>query len=151
MRFAWPELRANTRSQWPYMKNFTEADYHAAQRGIPVQQRFVKALKDAGARLLLGTDLGAFAVTDELKLLVESGLSPYEALRTGTRDAAEFLDQADEWGTVTAGSRADLVLLDANPLANVANTKRRVGTMLRGRWLPSAELATLLDAAAGEP
>lgn len=146
MRFAWPELLANGRSQWPFMKNFADSDYHAAQRGIPVQQRFVKALKDAGARLLLGTDLGAFAVTDELELLVESGLSPYEALRTGTRDAAEFLGQTEEWGTVTAGLRADLVLLDGDPLADVANIKRRVGTMLRGRWLPNAEIARMLDA-----
>jgi imidazolonepropionase-like amidohydrolase len=145
MRFAWPELLANTRAQWPYMKNFTEADFHAAQRGIAVQQRFVKALKDAGARLLLGTDLGAFAVTDELRLLVESGLSPYEALRTGTRDAAEFLGQAEEWGTVTTGVRADLVLLDGNPLADVANTKGQIGTMLRGRWLPKAEITRMLE------
>ena len=134
----------NGRSEWPLMKAFTEADYVAAQRGIPVQQRFVKALKDAGARLLLGTDLGAFAVTDELTLLVESGLSPYEALRTGTRNAAEFLGQTEEWGTVTAGARADLLLLDANPLADVPNTKRRVGIMLRGRWLPNAEMARLI-------
>ena len=144
LSLAWPDLLADGRSRWPFMKNFTDADYVAAQRGIPVQQRFVKALKDAGARLLLGTDLGAFAVTDELTLLVESGLSPYEALRTGTRDAAEFLGQTEEWGTVTAGLRADLLLLDANPLADVANTKRRVGIMLRGRWLSNAEMARLI-------
>ncbi|MET0163689.1 MAG: amidohydrolase family protein [Vicinamibacterales bacterium] len=144
LSLAWPDLLADGRSRWPYMKNFTDADYVAAQRGIPVQQRFVKALKDAGARLLLGTDLGAFAVTDELTLLAESGLSPYEALRTGTRDAAEFLGQTEEWGTVSAGLRADLLLLDANPLADVANTKRRVGIMLRGRWLPNAEMARLI-------
>ena len=102
MRYAPPELN---RSQWPYMKSFTHADYLAAQRGIPVQQRFVKALRDAGARLLLGTDLYAFAVHDELSLLVEAGLSPYEALRAGTRDAAEFLGQLDEWGTVAADRR----------------------------------------------
>ncbi len=145
MRYAWPELRAGGRSQWPFMKNFTDADYFAAQQGIPVQQRFVKALRDAGARLLLGTDLRAFAVSEELSLLAEAGLSPYEALRAGTRDAAEFLGQLDEWGTVAAGRRADLVLLDGNPLADVANVSRRAGVMLRGRWLPNAEIAQLLD------
>jgi imidazolonepropionase-like amidohydrolase len=61
------------------------------------------------ARLLFGTDLGAFTVHEELGLLVEAGLSPYEALRTGTHDAAEFLGQLDEWWTVTAGRRADVV------------------------------------------
>jgi imidazolonepropionase-like amidohydrolase len=144
LSLAWPEMLADGRSRWPYMKNFTDADYAAAQRGIPVQQRFVKALKDAGARLLLGTDLGAFAVTAELTLLAESGLSPYEALRTGTRDAAEFLGQTGEWGSVTVGVRADLLMLDANPLADVANTKRRAGIMLRGRWLSNAEMARLI-------
>jgi imidazolonepropionase-like amidohydrolase len=145
MRQAPPELRADNRSQLPYMKNFTNADYLAAQQGVPVQQRFVKALRDAGARLLLGTDLGAFAVSEELSLLAEAGLSPYEALRAGTRDAAEFLGQLDEWGTVAAGRRADLVLLDANPLADVTNASRRAGVMLRGRWLPKAEIAKLVD------
>ena len=149
-----PEMRHVSpdpnRSQWPYFKSFTEADYVAAQRGISVQQRFVKALRDAGARLLLGTDLGAFAVGEELGLLVQAGLSPYEALWAGTRDAAEFLGQRDEWGTVAPGRRADLVLLDANPLANVANASRRVGVMLRGRWLPNAEIAKRLDAIAAE-
>ena len=144
LSLAWPDLLADGRSRWPFMTTFTDVDYVAAQRGIPVQQRFVKALRDAGARLLLGTDLGAFAVTDELTLLTQSGLSPYEALRTGTRDAAEFLGQTEEWGTVTVGLRADLLLLDANPLADVANTKRRVGIMLRGRWLSNAEMARLI-------
>jgi imidazolonepropionase-like amidohydrolase len=145
MRHVLPDLN---RSQWRYFKSFTDADYVAAQRGISVQQRFVKALRDAGARLLLGTDLGAFAVREELGLLVQAGLSPYEALGAGTRAAAEFLGQRDEWGTVAPGRRADLLLLDANPLANVANASRRVGVMLRGRWLTNAEIAKRLDAIA---
>jgi imidazolonepropionase-like amidohydrolase len=152
MRYALPAARVDTRSQG-FMKNFTEADYLAAQRGIAVQQRFVKALHDAGARLLLGTDTanggsgdpGGFAVHDELRLLVEAGLSPYEALKTGTHDAAEFLGQLGEWGMVAVGRRADLVLLDANPLADTANASHLVGVMLRGRWLPNTELRSLLD------
>jgi imidazolonepropionase-like amidohydrolase len=135
------------------MENFTDADYVAAQRGIAVQQRFVKALHDAGARLLLGTDTGGggsgdpggFAVHDELRLLVEAGLSSYEALKTGTHDAAEFLGQLGEWGMVGVGRRADLLLLDANPLADTANASHLVGVMLRGRWLPDTELRRLLD------
>jgi imidazolonepropionase-like amidohydrolase len=91
MRYAPPDLRSDTRSQLPFLKNFTEADYVAAQRTMPVQERFVKSLHDAGARLLLGTDLGGFAVSEELGLLAASGLTPYEVLRAGTHDAAEFI------------------------------------------------------------
>jgi imidazolonepropionase-like amidohydrolase len=145
MRYAPPEMRVDNRSQVPYMKTFTDVDYLAAQQGVPVQQRFVKALRDAGARLLVGTDLGAFAVAEEISLLSEAGLSPYETLRAGTHDAAEFLGQLDDWGTVAEGRRADLVLLDANPLADVTNASHRAGVMLRGRWLPNAEIAKLLD------
>jgi len=153
MRFAPPEFRSDTRSQLPFLKNFTEADYVAAQRTMPVQQRFVKSLHDAGARILLGTDLGGFAVSEELGLLAGAGLTPYEVLRSGTRDAAEFINQLDVWGTVSVGKRADLVLVDANPLADVANATRRTGVMLRGRWLPGAETARLLreSAAAASP
>lgn len=71
------------------LKNFTEADYVAAQRTMPVQERFVKSLHDAGAGLLLGTDLGGFAVSEDLGLLAASGLTPYEVLRAGTHDAAD--------------------------------------------------------------
>jgi len=152
MRYARPATRFDTRAQGS-MSNFTDADYLEAQRGIAVQQRFVKALHDAGARLLLGTDTGSggsgdpagFALHDELRLLVEAGLSPYEALKAGTRDAAEFLGQLGDWGTVTVGRRADLLLLDGNPLEDTANASRSVGVMLRGRWLPNVELRKLLD------
>jgi imidazolonepropionase-like amidohydrolase len=151
MRYARPAARRDTRAQG-FMKNFSDADYREAQRGLAVQQRFVKALHDAGARLLLGTDTGSggsgdpagFAVHDELRLLVEAGLSPYEALKAGTRDAAEFVGQLGEWGTVTAGRRADLLLVEGNPLTDTANVRRRVGVMLRGRWLPNTELRKLL-------
>ena len=148
MRYAPPDLRSDTRSQLPFLKNFTEADYVAAQRTMPVQERFVKSLHDAGARLLLGTDLGGFAVSEELGLLAASGLTPYEVLRAGTHDAAEFIHQLDVWGTVSVGKGADLVLVDANPLADVANATRRTGVMLRGRWLPTSETARLLEEAA---
>jgi imidazolonepropionase-like amidohydrolase len=76
---------------------------------------------------------------------VEAGLSPYEALKASTRDAAEFLGQLGDWGTVTVGGRADLLLLKGNPLEDTANASRLVGVMLRGRWLPRVELRKLLD------
>jgi imidazolonepropionase-like amidohydrolase len=105
-----------------------------------------------GPGCCLGRDTGSggsgdpagFAVHDELRLLVEAGLSPYEALKAGTRDAAEFLDQLSEWGTVTAGRRADLLLVEGNPLTDTANVRRQAGVLLRGRWLSKIELRNAL-------
>jgi imidazolonepropionase-like amidohydrolase len=87
-----------------------------------------------------------FAIHEELSHLVEAGLSPYEALRAGTRDAARFLELEDEFGTVTVGKRADLLLVDANPLDDVANVGRRLGVMARGRWYSEADLHARLEA-----
>ncbi|HKE00502.1 MAG TPA: amidohydrolase family protein [Planctomycetota bacterium] len=126
----------------------------AVRRGDAPRQKMTKALRDAGARLILGTDTGnpyvvsGFAVHQELRLLVGAGLTPFEALRAATAAPAEMLGTPAEFGTVAAGARADLVLLDANPLADVANAKAIAGVMARGRWLPRAELQATLDALA---
>jgi imidazolonepropionase-like amidohydrolase len=115
-----------------------------------------RALRDAGARLLLGSDtpnpfvIPGVSVHDELALLVGAGLTPYEALRAGTREAAEFLGALDEFGTVAVGRRADLLLVGDDPLKDVRNVSRRAGVMVRGRWLPANELGEMLeDVAAG--
>jgi len=108
------------------------------------------ALHQAGAGLLLGTDtdnayvIPGFSIHEELAYLVAAGLTPYEALRTGTVNAAAALGRAGEFGTVAVGQRADLILLEANPLADVAHVQQRVGVMLRGQWLPETQLQTLL-------
>jgi imidazolonepropionase-like amidohydrolase len=81
---------------------------------------------------------------DELTLLVSAGLSPYQALRTATANPAEFLNRSREFGTVTVGARADLLLLDNNPLLDVANATRRIGVMVRGRWLTESQLRAML-------
>ena len=75
------------------------------------------------------------ALHEELALLQEAGLSPFEALSTATRNAAAFLGEPDEWGIVGPGARADLLLLAANPLDDVANARRIEGVMVGGRWL----------------
>jgi imidazolonepropionase-like amidohydrolase len=110
----------------------------------------VRALRDAGARLLLGTDetnpfiVAGFSVHDELALFVEAGLSPYEALRAGTATPAEFLGLMGEFGVVAEGARADLVLVSGNPLEDVGHARRPVGVMVRGRWLGREELDGML-------
>ena len=69
-----------------------------------------------------------------------SGLTPFQALQTGTANVSRFLGTPDEFGTVQQGRRADLILLDANPLENIANVNRIAGVMARGRWLDRATI-----------
>jgi imidazolonepropionase-like amidohydrolase len=103
----------------------------------------IRALFDAGARLLAGTDSGidlsvpGASIHDELEDLVGAGLSPYEALRAATSGAAEFLQESDEIGTVTVGRRADLLIVDANPLEDVAALRSVEAVVLRGAWFPA--------------
>ena len=116
-----------------------------ARRASELSAKIVRALRDAGARLLLGTDAWPWSIHLELAVLVEAGLTPYEAIRSGTYDAAEFLNGLDEFGTVAVGRRADLILVTGNPLRDVANVARRVGVMVRGRWVPERELQGMLE------
>lgn len=99
--------------------------------------KLLKSLFDAGAGLLVGTDDRAEIIHEELKLFVAAGLSPYEALRASTTAPAEFLGEADRFGTVEVGKEANLVLLEANPLEDISNTSRISGVMMRGLWMPS--------------
>jgi imidazolonepropionase-like amidohydrolase len=95
----------------------------------------VRALHDAGAGLLAGTDDRAEVLHDELAIFVEAGLTPYEALLTATADAARYLGALDDFGTVEIGKRANLVLLDGNPLRDITRTRAIVGVMMNGVWL----------------
>jgi len=72
-------------------------------------------------------------------------LTPYEAIRTGTVNAARFFDREETWGSVREGLVADLVMLDANPLADITNSRRIHGVMIRGHWLSRADLDALLS------
>ena len=88
----------------------------------------------------------------ELKVMEESGLTPYQVLVSGTRNVSEYvanvLRKPAAFGTVAVGQEADLVLLNANPLSGVDNLNQRAGVMVRGRWLPAAELEAGLAAIA---
>ncbi len=127
----------------------------AARAQYPAAERLARTLVEEGALLMLGTDAGlwgnppGFSALEEVRLLVAAGLAPAQALRAATLDPAEFLNRhvpgADQPGEVRVGMRADLLLLEADPLADVANLARRAGVMVRGRWLPEAELRDSLE------
>lgn len=76
---------------------------------------------------------------------MDAGLSAFEAIKAGTANAAEFLGAADEFGTVTVGRIADLILLHGNPLEDITNTTRRAGVMVRGTWFSDGDLDKMLE------
>jgi imidazolonepropionase-like amidohydrolase len=99
----------------------------------------VGALHRAGVRVMAGTDAPlrnsppGFGLHEELAWFVRAGLTPADALRAATLEPARFLGLADSLGTIEAGKLADLVLLDADPLADIANTRRIAAVMINGR------------------
>jgi imidazolonepropionase-like amidohydrolase len=141
-------------SQWknnPQLASLTPYQFGRLRLYAQKRIKFVRALHDGGAKILLGTDtpnqfiVPGFAIQEEMQNLVNVGFSPYEAIKAGTSDAAEFLKGRNQWGTVAAGLRADLILLEANPLQDVSNVSRRVGVMVWGRWMPKSEIESRLE------
>jgi imidazolonepropionase-like amidohydrolase len=125
-------------------ERLTDDDQRAGAEMIRRDLRLVSRMHQAGVRLLAGTDLplanGRSSLPDELALLVEAGLTPLEALRTATRDAAEFLGQSNQLGTITQGKYADAVLLEADPLLDIANVKQIAAVITAGRLLRRTDL-----------
>lgn len=146
-----PEMRympKATVQQWARVKqrleNDRDFDAEDAKRAIRLRRLLIKALHDAGAGLLLGSDapqvfnVPGFSIHQELEFLVAAGLTPYEALATGTTAVAQFL--GTNTGEIAVGRDADLVLLDADPFEDIDNTRRIHGVMLRGKWYSAAEI-----------
>jgi imidazolonepropionase-like amidohydrolase len=153
----WPEMKympADTVDRWRRAKReiLDDASYHpdTAARAVALRQQLILELHRKGAGLLLGSDspqifnVPGFAIHRELEYLVDAGLTPFEALQTGTANPAEFFGWSGDFGVVRTGAEADLILLDANPLEDITNTRRIHGVMLRGCWLPRSELDGLL-------
>jgi len=130
----------------------TRTDPRGAPQGRAIFSAILRGLHEGGARLLLGTDtvkpgtLPGFSLHEELASFVAAGMSPYEAIRAGTADAALFLHQESDFGTVATGLRADLLLLESNPLQDVKNVSKLVGVVVNGHWYTEKELTQRLGA-----
>jgi hypothetical protein len=117
---------------------------------MALRRQALKAIADADAPLLMGTDspqifmVPGFAMHREMGIVAEAGLSPAQVYASGSRNVARYvadhLKQDARFGTITVGNRADLVLLDQDPLASVANLTSRAGVMVRGRWVSREEI-----------
>ncbi len=147
-----PEMRAlYLGAREKYWKNpATEA---RRMRWVQVRDRLVKAIADSGGKIMTGSDTPewffgyGWTLHREMESLVAAGLTPYQALAAATRNPAEFLRASKEWGTIEAGKRADLVLLEANPLEDIRNSSRIEAVVVGGRWLDAAERERMIQAA----
>ena len=133
-----------------YVQRFDVSQHAGFLARYQAIEQLTRGFEAAGVRLLAGTDtpipsvVPGFSLHDELRLLVGAGLTPYQALRAATANAGEFLG-GDTFGLIAVGARADVLLLDANPLDAIANTSRIAGVMARGRWLGREELRRILE------
>jgi imidazolonepropionase-like amidohydrolase len=154
MRFVPPDMLAEWAQEKGSILRETGSSAESARRTLAVRRKLIRALHDGGAGLVLGSDapqiynVPGYSIHRELEAMVAAGLTPYQALETGTRNVALFFGIPGEAGTIEAGKRADLVLLEANPLSDIRNTSRRAGVMLHGRWLPKAAIDPMLAAIA---
>ena len=127
---------------------------------LELRMRVLKELSDAGAGILMGTDspqlfnVPGFALHRELAVMSEAGMSNYEILKSGTATVGEYvashLELDGNFGKISPGQRADLVLLGSNPLDDLGNLADRVGVMVRGRWVSREEIDAGLEALAAK-
>jgi len=147
-----------SRERWeertqPQIRRWNNSDYQMARGIVGVDEKIVGGMYRAGVPLMAGTDamnpycLPGFSLHDELTLMVDSGLSPLAALQTATINPARFLHRTSDLGSVEAGKSADLVLLRADPLADIHNTTQIEAVWLHGQYFDHAAILGLLEAA----
>jgi imidazolonepropionase-like amidohydrolase len=157
-RTSLPELRYLPRAmveQWTkgLDSRLKNPQFNAAEATLYIENRMriMRALYKGGVTMLLGSDapqqfnVPGFSIYREIERMTAAGMSPFDILASGTANVGAYFRAQDNFGTIAVGKRADLILVDANPLENLANLERRSGVMVRGRWLPAAEIRTRLE------
>ena len=147
----WPEMKympAQIVQNWIKQKDGMTSKFSAAdrQKFLALRRKILKALLDGGVPFALGSDapqwwnVPGFSAHREVRVMVAAGFSPFQALQSGTVNAARYFGTASSTGTVSTGMRGDLLLLDANPLDSIENSSRISGVMLNGRWMSRQDL-----------
>lgn len=146
MAYVSPGTRIQWRQQKQAILDNPFYDPATADRFIEIRQKMLKELHTIGAGLLLGSDapqvfnVPGFSIQHEMQSIVDAGISAYETLKSGTANPAQFFGQTGEYGTIVEGASADLILLEANPLDDIANMRKNAGVMVRGQWLSKEEI-----------
>ncbi|HZS10025.1 MAG TPA: amidohydrolase family protein [Blastocatellia bacterium] len=146
----------STRTRWDQrrtvvIKNSTAGDYAFRRSLFEKSRALVGEMHRAGVKLLAGTDaidgyvVPGLSLHEELALMVEAGLTPMEALQTATRNPAVFFGRLNSQGTIAKGKIADLVLLDADPLADISNTQKIHAVILGGKLITQAKRQEMLS------
>lgn len=135
-----------------------EVTVESARAHAEARRQMLNSFHEADVIILAGTDapqlfnVQGFSLHRELHLLVEAGLTPFEALGAATRGPAQYvegvLEKNSEFGAIAPGLRADLILLEDDPLERIEALQSRVGVMVRGRWIPEEEIQERLEAIA---
>ncbi len=136
-----------------YKRNrfINQVSYEKRARWVEIRNKLIKAIYDAGGKIMAGSDspeflfLYGFSLHRELKALRDAGLSNYAALEAGTKNPSMFFGTLEKVGTIEKGKRADLILLNASPLADISATENRAGVMLKGKFYAQEELNKWLD------
>jgi imidazolonepropionase-like amidohydrolase len=160
LKFMPPAIRQSWNPKDDFrFKSFTKEDFAHQKKVFKRDLELVGAMHRAGVGILAGTDVlnpycfPGFSLHDELELLVKAGLTPLDALQTATRNPAKYCDRLKDFGTVEVGKIADFVLLDADPLKDIKNTRKIAAVMVGGTLLPKDKLQKIfvdIEAAANK-
>jgi imidazolonepropionase-like amidohydrolase len=150
---AFPELQympAATVKQWKEAFEFRQKQSsfspEKVRRIAADRKRLLSILHKEGVTIHFGTDapqqfsVPGFSVHREMRFMADAGISKYEVIRSGTVNVGEYFRAQDRFGAIAPGQRADMVMLDANPLDNVANYQKISGVVLRGKWMPASDI-----------
>ena len=128
-----------------------------AARYRDLRRRLIREMNAAGVPIAAGSDafnmfdVAGFGTFSEMETLADAGLTPFQVLTASTVNVARLMGLESEAGTIEAGKLADVVLLDANPLADIRNVRRQAGVMARGRWMRQADIDSKLKEIAATP
>jgi imidazolonepropionase-like amidohydrolase len=139
--------------KWKYRENYLKkmAPLTSREKYVHIRKQMVFELWKAGVPLMAGSDapeffdVAGFTLHDELKTMVDAGLTPFAALQTATVNPATFLEMVNRTGTLAVGKEADLVMLDKNPLEDIKNTRSISGVSSGNYWLSKSDVEKLLN------